>query len=96
MNCEIQDYPFTFIVESDNVAGKKYLVDLSARGEFGECSCEHFCCRIGPKLAKMEGAAPCKHIVEARLFLSRVVVGLALRANPRYRTQSAHESNTAP
>lgn len=65
--------PFRYWVESDNDFDRRYLVDLTANGGRGRCSCVHFQMVAEPNRKRLEGQhipyAPkrqgvteCKHI----------------------------------
>ena len=63
------DNPFRFRVLSASRPDVEHVVDVSANGGIGECSCEHFTYRLYPAIVEglVEGdAGRCGHIVAAR------------------------------
>jgi hypothetical protein len=69
------DHVLRFRFESDTRPEIAHVVDLSAFGGFGECSCEDFQYRILPELLR-EGREikRCKHLLAARDFLAGQVI----------------------
>lgn len=59
--------PTVWRVESESRPGQHHIVELLNFDGFGECTCEHFQCRIGPGLRDSFHEEPCKHIIPAKL-----------------------------
>lgn len=79
-----------FEVASLTTPGVTYRVDKSLWFGSGSCSCEHFCCRIQPRLGKGDWTAPttCKHIELVDRYVSCMGVRRAIeqrqQANKKY------------
>ena len=58
--------PFEWIVRSETRKEIEHLVNISARGGNGDCSCEAFQFRHVPNLKRGMAVSRCKHIKAAR------------------------------
>lgn len=71
---EFPNDPTVWRVESQSRPGQHHIVELLNFEAFGECTCEHFQCRLGPGLRAGFAEKPCDHITAAKLAFADVVL----------------------
>jgi hypothetical protein len=78
-----------FWVESGSRHGHEHFVDLCAHRGGGQCACEQWAYRCGPKvMAGLHGeSTKCEHVKAARMFLSAHLPDLT----PKERQHLANE-----
>lgn len=92
------DPPFRFLVDS-TTRNIRHLVDISANGGFGQCTCEHHSFRCQPEIDR--GAKPakrCPHILSAReAFADDMIHRLTLKLDHNHNHDRPRQpSNPGP
>lgn len=80
-----------FWVRSEDKPDTKYLADLGALSGNGECTCEQFTMRLGPRVRKGESGLRCKHLESARNWLiDEIISRMAASAPPSLMAGISH------